>query len=310
MDIDALERIDDLDELAVRLADEDASSARSALHEAFFSLVEYENAAEWNRLVRVCEALAIVGWGDVEPVDARAERWLNGRPYTDLMTRAFEKRFLSAGWSRMGDTFVLGEQDRFYYASPELPERPKRDTNEYARAHPDVDRADHGVAALATQRNLLARNPIRVTRSGAYFDAFAPHVEALVALRHRLDRETRPEAYGPGFGYLGVLYAFSYPLEQYYFREEDVPDSPRGRTFVRERLALGRLAKAKGELRLTVTRYVPPDAAGRPLDAFKAEVADDLRSLLDTLAARLAKRKADYDVDAVRADLEAVLASW
>lgn len=310
MDLDALLQRDTLDALEAGLAGVDPEVAREALLDAFFALVEYENVAEWNRLVRVCEALAIVGWGEVEAVDARAARWLNGRPYTDLMNRAFEKRFLSAGWSEMGSTFVLGETDRFYYASPERPDRPQLDTAAYAAARPTVDRVDHGVSKLASQRNPLARNPLRLTRSGRFYPAFEPLVDALLGLRHRLDRETRPERYGPGFGYLGILYAFSYPLEQYYHREEDVPAEPEGRTFVRERLALGRLAKAKGELRMTVTRYVPPALAERSLADQKREVADDLRALLDTLEARLKKRKADYDVPALRADLDAILDGW
>ena len=37
---------------------------------------------------------------------------------------------------------------------------------------------------------------------------------------------------------------------------------------------------------------------------------DDLRALLDTLERRLKKRKADYDVPALRADLDAILDGW
>jgi hypothetical protein len=55
----------------------------------FADLKTYRNAEEWNRLVRVCEGLRMVGWGEAEPVEAIAQQWLNGAWYTRLQNSAF-----------------------------------------------------------------------------------------------------------------------------------------------------------------------------------------------------------------------------
>jgi hypothetical protein len=61
-----------LDELKRRLAATDAGGARQALLTEYQRLFTYRNIVEWNALVRVCEALALLGWGDAEPAEALA----------------------------------------------------------------------------------------------------------------------------------------------------------------------------------------------------------------------------------------------
>ena len=139
MALDPIFKLDSIAEIEGYLRSIGPDRARPHLIEAFFKLVEYRNAHEWNRLVRVCEALAIAGWGNYEPVEATAERWINGSFYTELRNRFFEDRFLSVGWKKKGTTFVHEESSRFYYRSPDCPERPELNTSEYLTRNPDID---------------------------------------------------------------------------------------------------------------------------------------------------------------------------
>ncbi|MDC3379142.1 hypothetical protein OAX78_02555 [Planctomycetota bacterium] len=194
--------LDSLDDVRALLASRSEVRARKTLLTAFARFVDYRNAREWNDLVRLCEALAIVGWGEREPVEATCARWVNGAFYTQLSDRLFQQRYLSARWLNHQGTFVLDPSHRVYYASPDRPSHPALSSAEFAAAHPTVDRTDCGVSALASQRNPLPKNPLRLTRAGNYDRAFGPIVKALADLRGRLDRELRPEHYGGDFGYL------------------------------------------------------------------------------------------------------------
>ncbi len=54
--------IENLDELSVYLGKQEQGKARDWLLGQFDKLCGYANIKEWNDLVRVCEALNIVGW--------------------------------------------------------------------------------------------------------------------------------------------------------------------------------------------------------------------------------------------------------
>lgn len=74
--------------------------ARNWLINQFDKLYHYSNIKEWNELVRVCESLKIIGWGDREPLEAKAKCWINGRYYTSLMNQYFETKD-EQGWSKL-----------------------------------------------------------------------------------------------------------------------------------------------------------------------------------------------------------------
>jgi hypothetical protein len=308
--LETLLAADSFAELEARLKKRSAEELRPDLIRTFFELVEYRNAEEWNRLVRVCEALAIVGWGDVEPVEARAAKWMNGSFYTELENRFFEKRFLSSRWCKQGKTFILDEHARYYYASPERPGQVELDTSAYAATHPGVDRKDYGVAALASQSNPLPKNPVRLERSGNFFPSFEPFIGELEKLKHRLDRETRPETYGASFGYVGIRCNFSNEWSDYVHDQRDVPRAPRGKPFVRQRIDYGKLAVKAGETRIVNARHFPSAFAEQPLAAQKQAFAADLIEMLEDLAARLKKKKLAYDAQALTSDVSAILERW
>lgn len=100
--------LDSTEELREWARAHDDDVTRKALLTEFSQLRDYTDATEWNRLVRVCEALAILGWGAELPVEAVAERWIDGALYSRLQKTDFtaidpgERR-----WARRGGLFVL-----------------------------------------------------------------------------------------------------------------------------------------------------------------------------------------------------------
>ena len=60
--------IEDLKELEEFLQSQsDVEQLRERLFAEFLKYADYENAGEWNKAVRLCESLAIIGWG-TEPI--------------------------------------------------------------------------------------------------------------------------------------------------------------------------------------------------------------------------------------------------
>lgn len=54
-----------LDELRKHLLQQsDTERLREQLYAEFLKHSQYSNASEWNTAVRICEALAIIGWGE------------------------------------------------------------------------------------------------------------------------------------------------------------------------------------------------------------------------------------------------------
>ncbi|RKN84307.1 hypothetical protein [Paenibacillus ginsengarvi] len=264
---------------------------RQALFAEFDRYAAYANIQEWNRLVRLCEALRITGWGEREPVEAIAEKWINGSYYSGLRTRTFDVvEGSSRGWSKQGNTFVLDDRR---------------------------DPTDYGIPAIATQRNPLPKNPVRLVGSGNYQQSAQPFVDSLEELRAKLDRDMRQEVYGESFGYLGVCCWFSHHDDpspsvryEYFHSEEDVPAGFAGEFYIRPRLEFGKLAKRGGLLKLEVTRHFTRQEGELPLEKQKELFKRELLEIVAVLDGKLRKKKLPYRTDLLREDLTAVLAGW
>lgn len=280
---------DELTEDGVRewCAQQDTDEARAMLVAEFDRGRDYRDAAGWNRLVRVCEALAVLGWGERTPVEAIAERWINGSMYTQLR----DQRFTmlpdgERGWSRKGDGFVLTDGDR-----------------------------SHAGPVLGTQRIMLAKNPLRISQSGNYQRDAEPFVAELAALRDLLD-ERLVRNYGPGFSHVGWQLNFSYAdagpglASEYFHDEADVVAHPVARAWVRPRLEVGRLSTRRGELTVTITRHYTTAEGRADLADQKRSFAEDTSAVLDALATKLAKKAPGYRCTQLRTDVVEVLETW
>jgi len=290
--LDDIYSIETIEQLTVRIQEEPSPDAlRQALFAEYDRYADYANIQEWNKLVRVCEALHIVGWKEREPVEAIAEKWINGSYYSSLRTRTFHTiEGTAKGWSKRGDSFVIDD---------------------------GRDPTDYGISSLATQRNSLPKNPVRLVRSGNYQQSVQPFVDCLRELRERLDRDMRQERYGSDFDYFAVQCWFSHHDDpsptmryEYFHTEEDVPPHFAESYYIRPRLQTSKLAKRNGQLKIEFTRHFTRYEGELAVETLKELFKQDLLEMVAILEEKLKKKKLSYRTDLLRQDLEAVLAQW
>lgn len=90
---------DSLDGLTKFLKTRPRRSLIPALHKLFDAHAEYDDANQWASAVRICEALAIVGWKPRERVDALS-RYNGDNWETTFVNGQGEWRFRVGHWTR------------------------------------------------------------------------------------------------------------------------------------------------------------------------------------------------------------------
>src|SRR5262249_8706094 len=165
------------------------AKVRRSLLDELAKVVEYQDANEWGAAVRICEALAIVGWGDRERVDAVSR--FNGDCWeTYFVNGADEYRFRQGGWTKRKAGWGLVNPES--YASPDFPDIPTKSWEEFAH----VEFPAVACAKLASQRNCQKQMPFVMGLCGD-FGPVSRCVESLKnELTARLMRSMRPAEYG------------------------------------------------------------------------------------------------------------------
>ncbi|WP_253696246.1 hypothetical protein [Treponema denticola] len=75
--------INDLSELEDFLHSQNSiEKLREKLFAEFLKYADYKSVSEWNKAVRLCECLAVIGWGNHEPLEASRGVFFNGNPRT------------------------------------------------------------------------------------------------------------------------------------------------------------------------------------------------------------------------------------
>ncbi len=242
----------------------------------------YRSAAEWNRLVRICEALAVTGWGEREPVEACAERWIDGSFHTHLRDREFqvvggtERR-----WARHGSTYVPESGDA---TDPAATDPAATDPAATRPGATDPGAVKTAVTGLAAQRIPLAKNPLRLARPVAHPPEAEPFVGELSRLRLLFDRRLA-KPYGTGFGSCNVHLRFGAATTGF---------------------ELGRPGNYRGELTVTAVHH----CADAGLAAQKLDFVTNLETALGDLARKLRRRAPAYRIDDLRADAMTAARDW
>lgn len=281
--------IENLDELSAHLSKQEQEKARNWLFNRFDKLYHYANIKEWNELVRVCEALKIIGWGDREPLEAKAQRWINGSFYTSLMNQYFEIKD-ERGWSKLKDSYVLENgSDKTYYSGYEF----------------------------QSQRNLLPKSPIRWQKSGNHQKSVQPLYESLDRLKDLVAHGLRPEEYGDSFSYLGISMFFSHHDDEnesvryeYFHSENEVPEGFNGKYYIRPKYKWGRLVNQNGMYHIKVERHFSRKFGELPLLEQKKTIISDFLYYMQCVADKLQKKKIEYDCNLLKNDLELILMKW
>ena len=202
-----IHEIDDLQQLREHLSEwPDVEKLRTGLFTEFLRHTRYKNAAEWNAAVRLCECLAIIGWGTHEPVEAIRGTYFNGNPETFFINRYGELRFRDAVWSKRKEGVAIDFERSFFHESPGLP---AIRTDNVLTDGPIGEIQDR---RLCSQRNWIPKNPICLTRgiSNCYENS-KPVIESLEKeLKPELTHRMRPELYGDAVNEIILNCSFSF----------------------------------------------------------------------------------------------------
>lgn len=302
----------------------DVEELRAALFAGFLGVSRYRDAGEWNRAVRLCEALAIVGWGDKEPLEAVRGTYFNGNPNTYFINRDARPRFLDAVWSKRKEGFAIDFSRSKLHGSPDAPS-PGGPLPE------GVGAAEAGAPSLRSQRNWIAKNPILITRGLANcYENSRPVIESMEKeLMPELNRRMRPWLYGRAIDRIVLHCCFSfyddyhcktnyiiadeslrlkqkdfYPALLAMFPEQEIEDNG---YYLRNRFTYGPFRADTGTIRVTIV--FEKEFSFLPQRQQKQILCDYFLQAAGQCARRLS-RKIDYDFDLMLSDLSAILRQW
>jgi len=316
---------EDLADLENILAKCDFDDVRPSLLKSFQTVACYRNVAEWNQAVRLCEALAIIGWGSHEPIEAVRTTFFNGNPMTGFLNRYGELRLVEAIWSQRKAGLTMENHRTSFYASPDW-----RGKDTVLWEYPVSEEPQPG--QLRTQRNWIAKNPIQIRRSIANcYASTSPLVEAIERdLMPRLSREMQPERYGTELQQVLVQLSFSYfdhAQCKCNFVTFDEP-KPLGKAELQRRLAtlhslqevkqMGYFARNKFEYgnyrtatgTICVGVHFSKEFSDETFSVQRAVFRDDLEKVVATATNKLAKKRLTYNFPHLNEDLSQIISSW
>lgn len=217
--LERIYEIENLAELEIFLRAQDQILIRERLLGEFDRYAFYKNASEWNKAVKICECLAIVGWGERESLEALRGKFYNGQPATYFLNAHGEPRFVEAYWSKRKTGLTMQDGDTIFHAGP--------DTAGKTLARPVKEEILD--LKLNSQRNWIAKNPVRITRaiSNCYESSRAVIESLFEELQPALNAKMRPKIYGSTINYIKLECAFSFDDEHCRTNYIIAPDKPR-----------------------------------------------------------------------------------
>lgn len=316
---------DNLQQLREYLSDlPDIGKVRTDLFCELDKYVRYRNATEWNMAVRLCECLAIVGWGTREPLEAIRGSYFNGNPNTFFVNRNGCPRFLDAVWSNRKDGIAIDFGLSSFHESPDA-------VPSAGASRPEGAIGEIQAAKLGSQRNWIAKNPICLTRgiANCYENSKAVIESMEKELRRELNNRMRPELYGNAINRIILNCSFSfydnyhcktnyiiadeslklkqkdfYPALLGMFSEKEIEDNG---YYLRNRFSHGPFRAATGTVRVGIV--FEKEFSDLPPHRQKHVLAGHLIHAVRQCAGRLGK-KVDYNFEQMTLDFSAILQEW
>lgn len=317
-------KISDLEGLRTFLfGKHDRNAIREQLYDCFLKYSKYSNAVEWNYAVRICEALAIVGWGKHEPLEAIRGQWFNGNPETYFIDRYSKPYFFDAVWSKRNGGFAIDYEMSFFHGNPENPP--------IKPIHINAPIVEAQKTQLYTQRNWIPKNPIRIIRGLANcYDNSKIIVESIdKELMQSLNQNMHPEAYGSGIDSITINLSFSfydnyhcktnyiiadealklkqkdfYPKLLELYSEKEIEDNG---YYLRNRYTYGPFQKELGKIRINIVFEKEFSLLSESKQ--KQVLSEYLIHAVEQVAKRL-KSKINYNFPIMISDFKSILYSW
>lgn len=318
-------QIDDLKMLENWLMNEkNIGELRQILLDELLKVADYKNVSDWNKAVRLCECLAIIGWGDFVPLEALRGKFFNGNPMTYFLDKMGNRHFVDAIWSKRknGLTMELGRTSYFQSSNQ---------NNQQATILWDYPvKEDIQDLPLNSQRNWIAKNPLWFERivSDCYPNSKAVINSLLNELQPILNIQMQGEKYKKAINRIRLILLFSYHNEygvktNYIIADTDKKLSPNQameilktqyseqeikdeRLYLRNRFEYGAFRKDTGMM----TIYIHFEKAFSELShqAQKEKIAEYALTALNTFAQK--QKKLDYNFDLMIADVKVILENW
>lgn len=199
--------IDDLKELELFLENKsNKDEFREKLYLEFLRYSDYKNVSEWNKAVKLCESLAIIGWGSYEPLEALRGKYFNGNPMTCFLNKFGECRFVDAIWSNRTTGFTMEQGRTSYHFSPHQNDKKQTIFWDYETKEDIQD------LKIESQRNWAPKNPIWFTRgvSNCYENSKSFLESVDKELQPLLNEKMQPEKYGNAINRIVINHAHSH----------------------------------------------------------------------------------------------------
>jgi len=315
--------IENLTELELFLSKQNADEIREKLFAEFLKYSDYKNATEWNKAVRLCECLAIVGWGKYEPVQAVRGTFFNGNPETDFYNKFNQQRFVSAIWSKRKNGLTMENGRTAYFYSPDIPNK-QTVIGEY----PVIECIED--LKLADQRNWIPRSPIFFSRtiSNCYENSKTVIESIKYDLQANLDLKMTPEKYGRTINFTNFNLSFSYYDHAYCKTNHIIADEKlnlkqkdfypvlltmyskkeieKNGYFLRNRYEYGNFRN--GVIKVIIN--FEKELSEMTHNAQKQKISFHVEEALAVVIEKLKKKRLEYDFDLMQADFLKIINEW
>ena len=299
---------------------------RESLFAEFLKYADYRNAKEWNKAVRICESLAIIGWGSNEPLEALRGMFFNGNPMTYFLNKSGEARFVDAVWSKRTTGFTMEQGRTSYCSGPDDPTKKPSVSWEYETKEDIQD------IRLESQRNWIPKNPVWIERtiSNCYENSKVVIESIEKELQTELNKRMRPEKYGRAVNRIILNCSYSYydnancktnliiakddrklsnqkaweELHKMYPKKEIEENG----YYLRNRFEYGPFRTDTGKIKTTI--HFEKEFSELNHKEQKEQFSEYILIALKSITDKLKKKKLNYNFDLMLDDFELILTEW
>lgn len=325
--MDNIYDISDLKELKNFLeAQPNQEELRENLFSEFKIYADYKNVSDWNKAVKICESLAIIGWGKYEPLEAIRGMFFNGNPMTFFLNKFGECRFVDAVWSKRTTGFTMEQGRTSYHFSPNQADAKQTILWDYKTK---VEIQD---IKIESQRNWTPKNPIWFERgiSNCYENSkeFLESVDK--ELQPLLKEKMRPEKYGNEINRIIINHSHSFYNNahcktNYIISESNVKlttqkaweeihkiyskkEIEENGYYLRNRFVYGPFRTDTGKVNIDI--HFEKKFSELSYQEQKEQFAEYVLTALNTISDKLRKKKFDYNLDLMLEDFTKILNEW
>lgn len=304
----------------------DIDKLREILFAEFLKYADYKNVTEWNKAVRICESLAIIGWGKYEPLEALKGMYFNGNPMTFFLNKFGECRFVDAVWAKKATGYTMQQGRISYNFSPNQKDQKETTFWDYEVKEDIQD------IKIESQRNWTPKNPIWFKRviSSCYENSRVVLESVIKDLQPTLNLKMRPEKYGSSINRIIINHSHSYyehahcknnliilenskkmtnhkawkELHKMY-SEKEIEDNG---YYLRNRFIYGPFRTDTGKVNININFEKAFSELSHQEQ--KEKFAEYSLIALNTIIEKLKKKKINYNFDLMLEDFTSILNEW